>query len=370
MAKDMISSAEVAEILANHWPGTAGLSSVGAPERLVKTDGFSRSQIWRVPAPQQAFCLRGVLQEDVPRERLAWLQVLLQYAKQHSPNLPLPLPISARDGSGIVAAQGQFWELTPWFSGWPALASAANANDVKVAFQATAHLHLAFAEWAKADGTFDLQKSPGAQLRHDRLAQLKAGGIFDLAALMGAAQKRGLDASLLQACEAILSHFWTLQDRLLMRLEVARNLTVPIQPAVRDLRAEHFLFASSENGQGSTLSGILDFGATRLDSVMLDLSRLLTTLHPNSAELQKVGLDAYREVRPLSPPEEDLLPALVESAPLHNGLQWLIWLFQERMSFEDGRAVVRRMQQIATALQIQAQMPTGGLQISPGGILF
>lgn len=370
MAVSSPTLAEVNEILSRHWPLIASSQTATSPLPWQKTDGFSGSKIWQVQTAQQNYCLKAVPQSDVPRERLVLVQTILDFAKRRQNTLPLPMPIPTKEGEGLTWEHAHYWELVPWMPGKALLASKADAATVTIAFQATARLHLATAQWAQIDGTYAVEKSPGVILRQERLAQLKNGGIFDLVAAMGLAQKQGFNIALIKASEAILSHFWNLHEGLLSRLEVAKNLLVPTQPAVRDLRAEHFLFSPTEDGSTQWLSGMLDFGALRMDSVMLDVARLSTTLQPADLELQKIGLQAYREVRPLSPAEEDLLPALIESAPLHNGLQWLIWIFQERMRFEDWSAVLRRMQQIATHLDWQAKQATQQLNVSPGGILF
>lgn len=356
----------MAGLLAKRWPEIARAQLAGSPTAWAKVDGFSGSEIWQVQCQGATYCLKGIPTADVTPERLAWVQMLLRYAKQLSPELPLPVAIATGEGLGVVQEAGKFWELTPWLAGRAELAGRADERLVKTAFQALAKLHLAMEQWARHDGCYEVKPSAGVLLRHERLVKMRSGGIFDLAAALGSALKRGMRPDISGSCEQILAAYWDFQERIFARLEVAQQLAVPIFPAVRDVRAEHFLFSKSEVGE--ELTGIVDFGAMRLDSVMLDLSRLMTTLLPAKEELRVVGLKAYREVRELTNAEADLLPALVEGAALHNGLQWLIWLLQEGMMFEDWGAVSRRLQQVVEALQVQRNALPGEPKLSPGGI--
>lgn len=366
MSPGLVRTEEVSRLLARGWPAIARQQFKDSPAHWPKGDGFSRSEIWQVRCHDQTYCLKGMPTGDVTSERLAWVQLLLRYVKQVSPELPLPVAIASGDGLGFMQEAGQFWELTPWLPGMADLAGRADEAMVTQAFQAAAKMHLALEQWGREDGCFAVKPSEGVLLRHERLVKMRSGGIFDLAAALGTAQKRGMRAEILWGCEQVLSAYWDLHERAFARLEVARHLAVPIFPAVRDLRAEHFLFSKSEAGE--KLTGVVDFGAMRLDSVMLDLSRLMTTLVPASEELRAVGLKAYREVRELTNEEADLLPALVEGAALHNGLQWVIWLLQEGKVFEDWGAVSRRLQQVVESLQVQRNTLPGEPKLSPGGI--
>jgi len=366
MGQSAVNAEHVAGLLARWWPEIARGQVAGSLSAWAKSDGFSRSEIWQVRCQGAAYCLKGIPTEDVTPERLGWVQMLLRFAKQVSHELPVPVAIGTTDGLGLAREAGRYWELTPWMVGTAELAGQADEELVKMAFQATAKLHLALEQWARQDGCYGVKPSEGVLLRHERLAKMHSGGIFDLAAALGSALKRGMRPDISGSCEQVLAAYWDLQERVFARLEVARHLAVPIFPAVRDLRAEHFLFAKVE--AGAQLTGIVDFGAMRLDSATLDLSRLMTTLLPAKEELQAVGLKAYQEVRELTSAEVDLLPALVEGAMLHNGLQWLIWLLQEGMAFEDWDAVSRRLQQVVESLQVQRNALPGEPKLSPGGI--
>lgn len=367
MGPSAVNAENVAGLLAKGWSGIARAQLAGSPTAWAKVDGFSGSEIWQVQCQGATYCLKGIPTADATPERLAWVQMLLRYAKEMSPELPLPVAIGTGDGLGLTQQEaGRFWELTPWLAGRAELAGRADEGLVKLAFQALAKLHLAMEQWAQNDGCYEVKPSAGVSLRHERLVKMRSGGIFDLAAALGSALKRGLRPDISGSCEQILAAYWDLQERIFARLEVAQQLAVPIFPVVRDVRAEHFLFSNSEAGE--QLTGIVDFGAMRLDSVTLDLSRLMTTLLPAKEELRLAGLKAYREVRELKSAEADLLPALVEGAALHNGLQWLIWLLQERMAFGDWDAVSRRLQQVVESLQAQRHTLPGEPKLSPGGI--
>src|SRR5206468_3640782 len=71
----------------------------------------------------------------------------------------------------------------------------------------------------------------------------------------------------------------------------------PLQPCLCDPWHDHVLF------DGDRLTGIVDYGAAKVDHVSVDLARLLGSLVGDDADAWQRGLGAYRSVRPLAPDE-------------------------------------------------------------------
>ena len=90
---------------------------------------------------------------------------------------------------------------------------------------------------------------------------------------------------------------------------------------VRDIHAEHVLF------EGDNVSGIIDFGALRIDSVATDVARLLGSMVGDDEAGWQVGLAAYMSVRPLSDDERRLIKVFDESTVLMAGTNWLEWIY-------------------------------------------
>ena len=99
-------------------------------------------------------------------------------------------------------------------------------------------------------------------------------------------------------------HAWRLLPG---RIEVIPDLlrrwvdrTWPLQPCLCDVWHDHVLF------DGDRVTGLIDYGAMKIDHPAVDLARLLGSLAEDDLAGWTIGLAAYREVRPLSGGEEEL----------------------------------------------------------------
>ena len=135
----------------------------------------------------------------------------------------------------------------------------------------------------------------------------------------------------------------------------AGSIRVPLQPCIRDIRREHVLF------EGNRVSGIIDFGALRLETVAGDVARLLDSLANDDLAMWQHGLAANQSVRPLSDDELTLVEAFDLSAPLLSGLNWIDWIFRGGRTFEDPAEVVRRVKEIAG--HIESLLATHGFRL-------
>ncbi len=125
----------------------------------------------------------------------------------------------------------------------------------------------------------------------------------------------------------------------------ASDRFVSIQPCIRDIWHEHVLFQQDE------ISGIVDFGAARPDTVATDISRLLGSLVADKTVEWNIGLEAYTKVRSLTKNELHLLGPLDRSTALLSGLNWLRWLYLENKSFEDMQVIKSRLKAISQRIE-------------------
>jgi homoserine kinase type II len=119
---------------------------------------------------------------------------------------------------------------------------------------------------------------------------------------------------------------------------------VPLQPVIRDIWYEHVLY------EGDAVSGIIDFGAMRIDSVATDIARLLGSMVEDDQDGWQAGLNAYQSVRRLSADELELVRVFDSSTVLLSGLNWLQWVFAERRQFSNRRKVELRLEGFAARL--------------------
>jgi Ser/Thr protein kinase RdoA (MazF antagonist) len=126
-------------------------------------------------------------------------------------------------------------------------------------------------------------------------------------------------------------------DRVAQTLATAVSLKVPIQPCVGDVWHDHVLFL------GDSVSGLVDFGGMRADTVAGDIARLLGSLVADDAAAWQIGLTAYNRYRPLSRDERHLVTAFDHSGVLLGGLEWLEWIYVERRVFSSRGAIESRL---------------------------
>jgi Ser/Thr protein kinase RdoA (MazF antagonist) len=118
-----------------------------------------------------------------------------------------------------------------------------------------------------------------------------------------------------------------------------------LQPCLCDLWHDHLLF------DGDRLTGIVDYGAVKVDHVAVDLARLLGSLVGDDADRWEEGFRAYRAVRPLSPDEERLAGVLDRAGTLLGAANWLRWLFHEGRTFDDLEAVANRLRSLMERIE-------------------
>jgi hypothetical protein len=65
----------------------------------------------------------------------------------------------------------------------------------------------------------------------------------------------------------------------------------------------------------------------------------------------RTGLQAYRQLAPLTEEEEELAHALDETGIVVAVANWLRWLYEERRSFADLSVVARRLTEVVERLE-------------------
>ena len=142
----------------------------------------------------------------------------------------------------------------------------------------------------------------------------------------------------------ITTHFRRLSDQVLQKLEAVSRTTVLLQPCIRDIWHDHLLFTGDE------LTGLIDFGAVRTETVACDLSRLLGSLFRSDSIGWGKALAAYEAVSPLTESESVLLQPLDHSGVLLSGMTWLKRRYLERTPIADISRVCDRLEKIAERL--------------------
>ena len=134
-------------------------------------------------------------------------------------------------------------------------------------------------------------------------------------------------------------------DRIPKDLSEWADQHMRLQPCLCDIWHDHVLF------EGEAVSGVVDYGGVKVDHVAIDLARLLGSLVEDDSEARTIGLRAYGRALPLSDDELRLVDILDQTGILLGLANWLIWLYKEHRTFDDRRAVARRLEQLVQRVE-------------------
>ncbi len=314
-----------------------------AIEPLVNSGGFSGALLWRVTAPRGSLVLRRWPQEYPSPERLAWIHRLLAYARQNGFDR-LPVPVARQRGETFAAVDDWLWELSHWIAGVADYPSDPRPEKLAAAAQALAEFHLVTQDFGPPlDRQFsDAFGHPSIPAVIQRLHKFQALARDEFSQLERALHSPNCDwPELRRPGQQHLVKFAAHADQATQQLQAFDSKTLVLQPCIRDIWHEHLLFESDR------LTGIIDFGSARIDSVATDLARLLGSLAGDDADAWSRGLAAYRSIRLLSDDELSLVSALDRANILLSGINWLQWIFVERRTFPNRAAVLARFHSIA-----------------------
>jgi Ser/Thr protein kinase RdoA (MazF antagonist) len=129
----------------------------------------------------------------------------------------------------------------------------------------------------------------------------------------------------------------TAVEQLPALLEPWRSRTLPLQPCLCDVWHDHLLY------EEDILTGLVDYGAMKTDHVAVDLARMLGSLVGDDRGQWELGLQAYREVRPLTGEEEVLAGVLDRSGVILGAANWLRWVYSDDRRFDDLWLVAGRL---------------------------
>jgi homoserine kinase type II len=295
------------------------------------------------------FCLRRWPGGHPSQERLKLIHSVLEHSARRGFR-KVPLPIATQSGTTLVNEGGHFWELEPWVSGRADFRQYPSNRRLAAAMQALAEFHLAVADHPACPDA--AAGSPGLRERFEQLRRLAAGELETLNCTVRETPKVEFDG---------LAHnvLPLLSRAVALALEcVAKNVEMPVrlQPAIRDIWHDHVFF------EGDKVTGIVDFGALRVECVCGDIVRLLGSLVEDDARGWEVGLAAYESVRPLNDVERCLLPAFDSSTVVLSAVNWLRWIYAEGREFEQPDAVRHRLREIESRLR--ALCGDGGIQLA------
>ena len=156
----------------------------------------------------------------------------------------------------------------------------------------------------------------------------KRGDINPLGSMIGDSQLSGLQptAAVDMLAQQTLMHVALLGPELLQELIKVQSIPVPLHFVLRDVWSDHILFSEDR------VTGIIDFGAVRVDEPATDVARLLGSLEPLDAARWLVGWQTYHAENPHV--DLDRVRLLDRVGTLLAAVQWLQWLVIEPRQFD------------------------------------
>ncbi|HND56387.1 MAG TPA: phosphotransferase, partial [Pirellulaceae bacterium] len=268
---------------------------------------------------------------------------------------------------------GHRWEAAPWLPGTADYEVDPRPERLRAAMRALAEFHVIA---AKCEPTDESQPSPGVQQRHSQLRTWLGGRLDSLVPHVAFPDSTGNSAppskgaplasedELPAVARQILACVPAVAQNILASLTSSLTIRVPLQPCLRDVWHDHVLF------QGDSVTGLIDYGAMRRETVAADIARLLGSFVGDDAQGWQIGLDEYHSVRPLSPAERSLVATFDLSSVVLAPLNWLQWLYLDGRVFEDRAALLKRLRgwagrlrRLTERMERQFHIPSG--RISP-----
>lgn len=307
-------------------------------EVLGSSGGFSGAEFWRVSVGDDQFCLRRWPREHPDRRRLEYIHSVLEHVTRCGLT-SVPAPVRTRDGGSFVRLDGSFWELAPWLPGAADFSDDPNPRRLEAALVALARFHQHAATHSEHRPV--IAESPGVQKRLAQLVTLVETDCDKIRLGKSRSDWRAMN----DRADRLLDLFDQCWQGVQTRLSAAARERVAIQPCVRDIWHDHVLFTGDE------VTGIVDFGAMRHETVAGDVARLLGSLVRDDPQGWHDGIAAYQAVRPLSVSETDLIRVFDQSNVLMSGMNWLKWIYVDGRRFEDGERILARLDETLARLQ-------------------
>ena len=291
---------------------------------------FSGSDHWKVDCGNASYCLKRwpATKPAVQTKRLIEL-VTPEVQRQ---GLPIAAPLKCRRGGRFVFEQNRWWDLTPWQPGAPVKNAPISETRLENAMQWLAAYH-------EQAGNIKIETGRSQALNYRyQLSQTLVDGLLNR---LSQWDYEGLVAGL---PELFIAYAQKSLPELVSLLEqqVGRELT--LLPVLADVWSDHVFFHENE------VSGVIDFGAMKIDSPCLDLARLLGSYAGFDPSVITAGIKYYCAARTLDETQVALVELFDRAHVVLVGVQWLIWLGPEQRIFRQMPQVNQHLQNLARRL--------------------
>ncbi len=303
----------------------------------LQSGGLSGAMVWRSQSIHGVVALRCWPAEHPSPLRLSQIHAALSAARELG-QVYIPTLFANRVGDTFTSDGSRLWELSQWMPGVADYQQTPSDARLKSALTALANLHKA---WATSRPTSETAISPTAT---ERIVKLQ-GWLSRLSNLSRHPMPATDETHRLQyLANQTIRQLAIRGPELLQLMTELRSQPVDLHFVLRDIWSDHVLFTNEQ------VTGIIDFGAARVDEPATDVARLLGSLVPFDTDRWQVGWDAYHEVNPLV--DRQRVVALDRVATLLSALQWLEWLVIEPRNFRvQTKELLERWQRLVARLE-------------------
>ena len=299
--------------------------------------GFSGASVWKITDDQGGYYSIKHF-SSLSADQLAWIHRVQLHTIVCDCDF-VARPLRTGDGMSLVQTNDGLWEVCTWMLGEANSAAPISEPRLSHAMKSLAKFHQ-----SAAQVNFDFRPSPGVKTRLDQLAKFN----MIIAAIQIKSNQYPMLGDLLLQLKQVSP---TRLNDFSSALRQFENYTFPLQPVIRDLRAEHLLFTDDN------LTGLIDFDAMQMESIALDLTRSLGDLIPDDTDRWQSALEAYNSVRPIQAAELELIKILDPINVILSAMNWIKWIVIEGRDFENEIAVEVRLREINQRLCIVLQAP-------------
>ncbi|REJ88978.1 MAG: aminoglycoside phosphotransferase family protein [Planctomycetota bacterium] len=315
-------------------------------ESLGSAGGFSGARFWRLTTDSGTLCLRRWPQGHPSPPRLLFIHQTLRHVAERA-ELPLASPRYTDEGLTFLSMAGHLWQLEPWLPGVADYRQRPSDRRLVAAMEMLATFHRAAASHSETAGRRGPPPAVADRLKRiahwtpQRLADLGERTAADADPRLAAIAERAAPLVMLyrQAAPGVESELRQIAD-----------VELPLAPCLRDIHDEHVLFVDE------AVSGVIDFGALRVDHTAIDVARLLGSLAGDDEDRWRRGCDVYDTSRgDLAPLDRPRVRLLDRATTLLSGLNWLEWVFTAGRQFEDYDVITERLRRIERRLRVAAE---------------
>lgn len=300
----------------------------------IRESGLSNAIVYRVDSDAGVFALKCW----PPLTSLERAQSIHDFQRSlFSPQWPLvPRLITWADGSTLLDCGSTYWELSEWKPGEPV----ENINMISdgqlwSAVDSIVKLH----ECGIAYGS-QFRVPPGVVERIERLTHYLDSPQTEIDRYIARMDSHELSMSMRKIQD-------TFRRRGPAARETLRKIAVPTRCfwVMRDLWREHVLYHEE------TVVGIIDFGAARIDTPLLDLARFLGSVLLPDDFRWKMAMSLYNTAESLDSISYAQVRDIDFASTLVSGIHWLDWLASNQLSITDrGGRPAKRLAEIAARL--------------------